>query len=52
MLYTQGGFVVDVALTKREVEAAKEHVHLLQVNPTAVRKHVSEVERKSRTEKE
>ena len=52
MLYARGSFIVNLALMDKEVDALKEHVPFLQINTTAAREHVGEIERKSRTTKE
>ena len=45
MLYARGGFIVNLALTDKEFDAVKEHLPFLQVNTTAAREHVGEIER-------
>jgi hypothetical protein len=52
MLYVWGGFIVNLALMDKESDAVKEHVSFFQVNTTAAREHVGEIERSIRTMKE
>ena len=52
MLYARGGFIVNLALVDKEFDAVKEHLPFLQVNTTAAREHVGEIERELQTVKE
>jgi hypothetical protein len=52
MLYARGGFIVNLALMDKEFDAVKEYVPFLEVNTTAAREHVGEIERSIRTVKE
>ena len=44
MMYTRGGFIVNLALMDKEFDAIKECVPFLEVNTTAAREHVGEIE--------
>ena len=52
MLYARGGFIVNLALTSKEFDAMKEYVPFLQINTTAAREHVGEIERELQPVKE
>ena len=43
-LYAKGGFLVNCCLMDREFEAVKEHLPLVEINTTAAREHVPEIE--------
>ena len=43
-LYAKGGFIVNVCLMDREFEAVKKHLPLVEINTTAAREHVPEIE--------
>ena len=45
VLYARGGFIVNLALVDKSFDAVKEYVPLLQINTTAAREHVGEIER-------
>ena len=45
MLYVRGGFIVNLALMDKEFDAIKEYAPFLQINTTAAREHVGEIER-------
>ena len=51
-LYARGGFIVNVCLMDREFEAVKKFLPLVEVNTTAAREHVPEIESKNRRIKE
>ena len=50
--YARGGFVVNLALMDLEFEKIKDELPLVEVNTTAAREHVPEIERRIRTIKE
>ena len=50
--YARGGFVVNLALMDFEFEKIKDKLPLVEVNTTAAREHVPEIERHIRTIKE
>ena len=52
MLYARGGFIVNLALMDKDFDAVKDHIPFLQINTTAAREHVGEIEREIRTVKE
>ena len=43
-LYAKGGFLANVCLMGREFKAVKEHLPLVELNTTAAREHVPEIE--------
>ena len=50
--YARGGFVVNLVLMDVEFEKFKDKLPLVEVNTTAAREHVPEIERRIRTIKE
>ena len=44
-LYARGGFIVNLALMDKEFDKVQEHLPFLQINTTAAREHVGEIER-------
>ena len=50
--YARGGFVVNLMLMDMEFEKVKDKLPLVEVNTTAAREHVPEIERRIRTIKE
>ena len=50
--YARGGFVVNLMLMDQEFEKIKDALPLVEVNTTAAREHVPEIERHIRTIKE
>ena len=44
-LYARGGFIIRVILMDMEFEKVKDELGLVDVNTTAVREHVAEIER-------
>ena len=52
MLYARGGFIVNLALMDKKLDACKEHLPFLEVNTTTTREHVAEIERDLRQVKE
>ena len=50
--YAHGGFVVNLMLMDQEFEKIKDVMPLVEVNTTAAREHVPEIERRIRTIKE
>ena len=51
-LYARGGFIVNLALMHKEFDKGQEHIPFLQINTTAAREHVGEIEREIRQIKE
>ena len=51
-LYRRGGFIVRVILMDMEFESLSDVLELVQVNTTAAREHVSDIERDIRTIKD
>ena len=51
-LYARGGFIVNLALMDKEFDKVQEHLPFLQINTTAAREHVGEIEREIRQVKE
>ena len=47
--YARGGFVVNLMLMDMEFETVKDELPLVEVNTTAAREHVPEIERRIRT---
>ena len=47
-LYARGGFLVNLALMDKEFDKVQEHIPFLQINTTAAREHVGEIEREIR----
>ena len=43
--YARGGFVIDLALVDMEFEKVREKFEIIEVNTTAAREHVTEIER-------
>ena len=43
-LYAKGGFLVNICLMDREFEAVKKHLPLVEINTTAAREHVADIE--------
>ena len=52
MVYGRGGFVVRVILMDREFEKVSDEIGLVEVNTTAAREHVGDIERSIRVKKE
>ena len=52
MLYARVGFIVKLALMDKGFYAVMKHIPCLEVNTTAVRKHIAEIERELRQNKE
>ena len=52
MIYSRGGFIFKLALIDKEFDAFKEHLPFLEVNATAAREHIAEIERELRQVKE
>ena len=50
--YARGGFVVNLMLMDQEFEKIKDVLPLVEINTTAAREHVPEIERRIRTIKE
>ena len=51
-LYAQGGFQVKVVLMDKEFDKIRDAVGHLEINTTAIRDHVAEIERQIQTVKE
>ena len=51
-LYEQGGFQVKVVLMDKEFDKIRDAVDHLEINTTAAREHVAEIERQIRIVKE
>ena len=45
MLYARGGFIVNLALMDKEFDKIKDIIPFLEVNTTAAREHVGNIER-------
>ena len=50
--YARGGFLVNLMLMDMEFEKVRDKLPLVEVNTTAAREHVPEIERRIRTIKE
>ena len=51
-LYSQGGYIVKLSLVDKEFDEFKENLPFLEVNTTAAREHVAEIEQELRQVKE
>ena len=45
ILYARVGFIVKLSLMEKEFDVVKKHLPFLEVNTTAAREHVAEIER-------
>ena len=52
LIYTRGGYIVKLALMDKAFDAVKEHLPFLELNTTAARENVAEIERELRQVKE
>ena len=52
MIYARGGYIIKPALRDKDFDAVKEHLPFMEIKNTAVREHVSEIERELRQVKE
>ena len=52
LIYSRGGYIVKLSLMFKDFNSVKEHLPFLEVNKTAAREHVSEIERELRQVKE
>ena len=52
LLYARGGYTVKLSLVENYLDAVKENLSFLEINTTASREHVAEIERELRQVKE
>ena len=52
LLYARGGYIVKLALMDKDFDSVKYHLPFLEVNTTAAREHVAEIDRELQQVKE